>query len=383
MELKKIIIGVNLTVLFVILVAGFYPFEFKPANKVYRLKNNGVIINHSGMIYEANDESRAPILSKMSVNSELSIEILLKPLSPSSYNISSILSFYDDNDFEIFMLAQWKSNLILRRRIVQLKNKYTYHEVDVPDTIFPGKKLFIALTMTQKGTSVYIDGIPKSFFPKYLITPDNNKFKNSRIMIGNNPSIKYPLHGEIYGLAIYNCAFSATDISIHFMRWKKNDFKYLSNESGIIELYPMNEKSGSIIGNIITKNNNMYIPKNLFAIKKTFLGMTWHHFWRNKNFYKDLIINILGFIPFGFFLLALFVSYYKRNSINFFIITILIGTSLSLFIELIQAYMPARSSDIIDLISNTFGTILGVILFHIIYTHYLPKMKKTGLIRFI
>ncbi|OHD64750.1 MAG: hypothetical protein A2176_10495 [Spirochaetes bacterium RBG_13_51_14] len=379
----KLIIGINFIALIVIIVAGFWPFDFKPPNNIYRLnKKNGIVFKNNSIVYEPNVKIGRGILSYYSVVNELGIEFLFKPLDSSINNISTILSFYDENDPEIFMIAQWKSNLILRRRITQSKNKNTYHENNVPNVIFPGKKLFVVVILNSKSATVYIDGIKKASFSFYPITTDDNKYQNSRIMLGNNPAIKYPFHGEIYGLAIYNRTLNEKDISKHYLIWNYNDLQYLKKETGLIAFYPMNERSGSVIHNIVSNGNNMIIPDNLYALKKTFLGKPWRQFWKIKNFYYDLAINICGFIPLGFLLLTLFVSHYERYTTKYSIITILVGSSVSLFIELVQAYLPARSSDIIDLISNSFGTILGVIIFHIIYNHYRPKMKKTGLIRF-
>ncbi|WP_053403017.1 VanZ family protein [Priestia koreensis] len=66
---------------------------------------------------------------------------------------------------------------------------------------------------------------------------------------------------------------------------------------------------------------------------------------------NNLGLNILLFMPFGFFLSmkkALFRS------------VILLGILLSLFIEIIQFVIPTgRSSDIDDVILNTIGTFLG------------------------
>ena len=46
------------------------------------------------------------------------------------------------------------------------------------------------------------------------------------------------------------------------------------------------------------------------------------------------------------------------------IIVLLLGVGTSLFIEIVQAYLPERSSQLIDVITNTGGTALGVFLWH-------------------
>lgn len=77
---------------------------------------------------------------------------------------------------------------------------------------------------------------------------------------------------------------------------------------------------------------------------------------------KQVAGNVLLFIPLGF---ALPILFFKISKIK----TIVIGFTLSLAIELIQATSGLflgynyRSCDIDDLILNTFGTIIGLAIY--------------------
>jgi glycopeptide antibiotics resistance protein len=76
----------------------------------------------------------------------------------------------------------------------------------------------------------------------------------------------------------------------------------------------------------------------------------------NSVHFKEVVYNILVFVPLGVYLSA-FMS--KKP----LVIRILPCFLLSLSFEIIQWFFAIGASDITDLIGNTFGGILGVIVF--------------------
>lgn len=74
---------------------------------------------------------------------------------------------------------------------------------------------------------------------------------------------------------------------------------------------------------------------------------------------RNLIFNIILFIPLGFFLS--WGSYPKIKD------SLIIGVFVSTLVELLQYTLPlGRSSDIDDIILNTLGVIVGIYLFRLI-----------------
>lgn len=80
--------------------------------------------------------------------------------------------------------------------------------------------------------------------------------------------------------------------------------------------------------------------------------------------YENSLLNVLLFIPMGFFL-PLFWQRFRK-----IIPTVFFGFSISLLIEILQIF-TLRATDINDLITNTLGTFLGWCLSRILL-HYLP-----------
>ena len=78
----------------------------------------------------------------------------------------------------------------------------------------------------------------------------------------------------------------------------------------------------------------------------------------------DFYTNLIAFVPFGIYISAL-----KRegNIILNLIVSVLVMFETSLFYETAQYIFKIGCSDINDLISNTLGGVIGVIVYYILY----------------
>ena len=89
---------------------------------------------------------------------------------------------------------------------------------------------------------------------------------------------------------------------------------------------------------------------------KYFLSM------REVTLNKDLIINILGFSPFGYLMMSYLLGSNRLNNkkISAVAVTMLGGIAISVCLEIIQYFIPGRHSSLSDWIFNSVGTLLGV-----------------------
>lgn len=186
-----------------------------------------------------------------------------------------------------------------------------------------------------------------------------------QIILGNSPAGKSFWKGNIYGLAIYQRSLTAEQVLQHSQDWtngKPPSFLKGDNQS-IISYFPFNERTGPRIQDQINRHDLLMLPR-FHVLKKNILVPPWKDFRLHLSFLSDIMINILGFIPLGFFICALI---RKRIILGRqpFIIAILLGLFLSLTVESIQVYLPTRHSQLMDVLTNTIGTALGIVLFHL------------------
>lgn len=87
----------------------------------------------------------------------------------------------------------------------------------------------------------------------------------------------------------------------------------------------------------------------------------WRQTAGNHISRSDLITNILVYIPIGYLLSA--VSTARFGNFNRILLTVFIGSSLSLSMEYLQMSLPARTSSPVDLLLNILSTLIGALSF--------------------
>ena len=98
----------------------------------------------------------------------------------------------------------------------------------------------------------------------------------------------------------------------HYSAWTKNQNAEIKNE-GPIALYLFNEGLGSIVHNEMNSETDLRIPGHFFVLHAPFLETPWDEFQPGWSYWKNVLINIAGFVPLGFFFRAYFVSVRRLN----------------------------------------------------------------------
>ncbi|WP_186819737.1 VanZ family protein [Priestia megaterium] len=157
---------------------------------------------------------------------------------------------------------------------------------------------------------------------------------------------------------------------------------------GVFVLYLVGLASQTIVPNwnagIVTDTGepffNIYFTNELSHVNIIPFHTLYEYFFQtntnvdewNSVSLLNLTANVMLFLPLGFFVALIWKKYHSIKKV------IILGLSVTCLIEFIQ-YFIGRSSDIDDVLLNTFGTVIGyVVLLIIQYLISKPaKQKKT------
>ena len=125
-------------------------------------------------------------------------------------------------------------------------------------------------------------------------------------------------------------------------------------------LYLFKEGKGTVVHNQVEPSTDLLIPQRYFVLHSAFLVPPWKEFYPGWSYWKNIGINIAGFIPLGLFLCLYFTHILRMKQAV--AASVVVGFLVSLTIEVSQAFLPTRDSGMTDIITNTLGTFLGAML---------------------
>jgi VanZ like family/Concanavalin A-like lectin/glucanases superfamily len=334
-----------------ILIAGLWPFH-APRNEVSWLSpGNGLRFGKHGSIVSA-----SPFQTHASQDDDsCSLEIWLEPSRIDSGGM--ILAFYwPESRVVPFALRQWRSGLVLER---ESQDRFAKKQEIYVGDVFGGlKPVFVTITSGQAGTATYVDGTLVKRVPDFAVS---NRDLTGQFIFGNAPSMTYSWSGRVIGLAMYDRELSAVEASQDFLDRTKGSRLDSIKREGVVARYPFDEGKGNVVRNQVDSATALLIPERFFVLNERFLERPWDEFRPGWSYWKNLGVNVVGFIPLGFFFYAYFCQ--LRKTQRPVVITIVFGFVVSLTIEVLQAFLPTRDSGMTDLITNTLGTAIGVIAF--------------------
>jgi hypothetical protein len=344
-----------LCVLFLLctLTAGLWPFHVPRNDVIWLSGENGLFFGKRGSLVSASPFSAG---ERKQAGGSWSIEIRLRPNRIDADGTGMILAFYSPASKLVpFALRQYRGGLVMgRERQWSLPAK---SEIYVGEVFGELKPVLVTITSSESGTATYVDGVLKKTVPSFIVS---SRALTSAMVVGNSPSTAYSWSGQLKGLAIYDHDLSPAAVSQGFEDWTKGGYLAAARTDGVVARYVFDEGNGRVARNQVDPANNLLIPERFFVLNEQFLERPWDEYRPGWRYWKNVLINIFGLVPLGFFFFAYFSKIRKIRRAAW--LTIAFGFAISLTIEVLQSFLPTRDSGMTDLCTNTFGTALGVIL---------------------
>ena len=356
-------------VLLVILTAGLWPFHAPRNNVQWLSSGDGLLFGKHGSIVSA----RPLEANRSQPSGSCSVEIWLEPSEVDSKGM--VLAFYwPESGVISFVLRQYQNGLVLEREI---RHHAPASGIYVGNVFQGEKPVLLTISSGEAGTAVYVDGKLVREAADFKLTSHD---LSGELVVGNSPVIPYSWSGQINGIAVYDRGLKAGEVSASHASWigglAKNTDKDKAQSDGVIALYPFDEGKGNVVHNQVDSVTNLLIPERFFILHEQFLQRPWDEFQPGWHYWKDVGINVAGFIPLGFFF-RMYLSAVKEAK-RATRLTIALGFAVSLTIEVLQALLPTRQSGMTDLFTNTLGTALGAVLCaRILETN---KLTRAGLL---
>jgi hypothetical protein len=348
---KRMAGTVCLCVLAIILTAGLWPFHV-PSNQVKWLESaNGLEFGRHGSVV-----SFAAFRGGDLAGASGTLEIWLEPSS--SESSSTILSFDESaHPGEPFSLHQEGDALGIRRNNVDHEGISRTALFYVHGVFQERKPILVTIALGSREVLVYINGALKIVFPHSVAWND----LTGRLVLANSPTANDSWSGKIFGLAIYRQQLTHSQIATDYASWIGKQTLVQAKEGSAAALYLFDEHGGAVVHNGLDPAKDLTIPKHYFILHPGFMRTPWREYHPTWSYWQDVGVNIAGFVPFG---LCVFAYLSLTRAIRYpGATTVAVGLFTSLTIELLQAFLPTRSSGLTDLITNTLGTAIGVMIF--------------------
>ena len=340
---------------------GLWPFDFWQSNKVSQDSVNGLRLTPAATLYTTKPPKKLLDLR------EFSLLLNLSSGSSASHGYARILSYSLDDKQVNLMVGQWEDNLIFRLKTGVTK-RIIHFETD--HVLKKGEKSWLAIVFDGNGLSLYQEGKIRNRMRTGPL--DFSRWNGSfPLVIGSEANGKFRWQGSIYSITLFDQAFSPEEVKIVPTHIKEYLTSNRESKKPLIHYSFDDSQNEPIIDRGKGEPAHLTIPRYFDPYKRVALEKPSTRLGDYRRNLKDIVMNIVGFVPLGF-LLSLYLLPKGLSSRSSLLLSVVIGFCLSLMVEVLQAFLPTRSSSMTDMIANTLGTAIGSFAYMIKKEYSLP-----------
>jgi VanZ family protein len=345
----------TLAMLAAILFFGLRFEGFAFTNHVqWSTRGNGLRFGPNGMAYA---EIALPACGEEGC--AFTLEAALRPDGSEDARFRIIVLIHDGDDEDQFLLGQWRSSLVVMNGD-DYDGRRGLPRTGIRNAFSSGRPLLVAVTSGPSGTALFVDGRRVRHHDGFRLSLPGDG-ASVRLIVGNSGYVRHPWTGEVQGLAVYDRPLDPERLAAHFTSWSREKAfsSFLADDPAA--LYGFGENGGTKTRDLAGKNPPLAVPPELKPFQRDILAVP-RPMGLQRSYVTDLVVNLFGFVPFGLVLGALLTHSGRRSRRLGFLLTVLTCFVTSLAIEIVQAWIPSRSSELSDLLLNAAGGALGFLL---------------------
>jgi hypothetical protein len=332
---------------------------YRPGNNVHWSDSGAGLI--FGRDAQAFTEGFFPVLRGRS-GAGLTIELAIRPAFPNYANFRFLVLVHDGDDDRQLVIGQWRSSLVIMNGddySNKLRSPKIYLKLDEQ----AAKAHLVSIVSNAAGTRIFIDGVLKKRSNK-LVLRYPEKVASARLVVGNSMSGQHGWVGTVMGLAFYDRDLTDGDLLQHFRQWRMTrDFGRFIPEGPHL-VYAFDEGQGERAFNKLGDGLDLMIPPWRKVLQRNVLSWPRVETLDHVILGKDILVNLLGFVPLGILLMALLARFEGgAGGRTGKLVAVLVAFLFSLGIEIVQVWIPSRDSSLLDLLLNTMGGFLGVVFY--------------------
>jgi hypothetical protein len=328
-----------------ILIAGLWPFNFRPQNGVKVLPGEGIRIYRYGQIL-----STEPWHIK-NQTSQFSVEFWFRPAG-TGYGYDSPVFSLSSPGVVNFAVGQSGRDLYTAVLIPDANRDAVLRKLWLDGACASNRPLLVTVVSSAEGVAVYLDGHATRSFPVSV----SARTLSGTITLGHTPTGDQPWSGDLFGVALYDRKLNVDEVTHHIEQWRAGKAQELKEQEGAAGLYDLRSASINLVRNLGRYGPDLVVPTTFHARSKHTLG--WPTTWSSSTV-ADALENIAGFMPVGFLFVMAAGGITRRSLARVSIAAVSAAALLSLSIELLQVYLPSRDSSLADLLTNILGAALG------------------------
>jgi hypothetical protein len=341
-----------------------FDFDFGTNHAQWLAAENGIQFKKKGIVLSR--EAPVGLHRRLLRGSGFTLEAWVKTDDILQEGPARIVSYSIDTRSRNFTLGQSQDRLIMRLRTIRTDPNGLVPHLEVPQ-VFLGyeKKTYIVVTYDFKVLCLYIDGALRQC--DHALNGDfANWDPGYQLVFGNEVTGNRPWLGEIYFVSIFDRAMGSREIAERFNGGvpavECND-KDVGTSNSVALCFPFDKRAGKRVTGYENGVNviQLHIPPARLAAEPSILRRHPRVELLRSVFDLANLFHILIFIPMGTFLHRFFGRFVDSPLLTVAAV-IGVGFAVALGTEMLQQFLPSRTSTIIDVVANMLGLCLGIII---------------------